>query len=154
MIFEEAPDLNGTIAYTNVGVSMMPLLREGRDVMVIRKRSPERLNYLDAVLYIRPHVQGRGHYVLHRILRVMPDDYWIVGDNCASGEYVPENCVLGVLTTIVRNGKPMDFDSWPYRLYLRTWIAPYRFRFFVLKVRNKFFRLGSFVKRRILRIPR
>ena len=35
--FEEELEQNGKLVYTNVGVSMLPLLREGRDVMLIEK---------------------------------------------------------------------------------------------------------------------
>ena len=33
MSFEELLDRDGYLAYTNVGTSMMPLLRQGKDVM-------------------------------------------------------------------------------------------------------------------------
>ena len=154
MTFEEALEQNGTIAYTNVGVSMLPLLREGRDVMVIRKRDKQRLNRLDAVLFIRPQVTGRGRYVLHRILKVLPEGYWIIGDNCVSGEFVREENVIGVLRTVVRDGKPLDFRALPYQLYLHLWCAPWRFRVFVTKTKWFLRRCGSFVLRRVLRIPR
>lgn len=48
--FEEMLDRNGYLAYTNVGVSMMPLLRQGKDVMEIRKKGPERCKKYDAQL--------------------------------------------------------------------------------------------------------
>ena len=154
MTFEEALDRNGFIAYTNVGVSMMPLLREGRDVMVIQKREKQRLSKLDAVLFIRPNVEGRGHYVLHRILKVLPEGYWIVGDNCVYGEYVKEENVIGVLTSVMRDGKALDFASPGYRLYVRLWCAPWRFRFAVLRLRSFVRRAGSFFLRKVLRIRR
>ena len=40
--FETILDTMGYLAYTNVGTSMMPLLRQGRDVMEIRKKGDER----------------------------------------------------------------------------------------------------------------
>ena len=70
--FEEQLRLHGKIIYTNVGTSMMPLLREGRDVMII-ERPKGRLKKYDVPLYIRPD----GMYVLHRILRVRKNDYVI-----------------------------------------------------------------------------
>ena len=88
MRFEEVLEKKGVIAYTNVGVSMLPLLRENRDIMIIRKRGADRLKKYDAVLFVRPEVQDQSCYVLHRILKVLEDGYWIVGDNCVSGEYV------------------------------------------------------------------
>ena len=154
MTFEQALEQNGSFAYTNVGVSMMPLLREGRDLMVIQKRGAERLKPLDAVLFIRPRVQGRGHYVLHRILKVLPEGYWIVGDNCTGGEVVPEAQVIGVLTSIVRNGKELNFHALWYRLYLHLWCRPWRMRFAVLRAKNFARRCLSFFLRRVLKIKR
>ena len=93
--FEEELNRSGRLVYTNVGVSMMPLLRQGRDVMLIEKRDPKDLRRFDAVFFKRPGVTGRGAYVMHRILRILPDgNYWIVGDNCTSGEIVPPADIL------------------------------------------------------------
>ena len=41
MSFEEILEKDGVLTYTNKGVSMKPLLREDRDVMVIKKRRPK-----------------------------------------------------------------------------------------------------------------
>lgn len=121
--FEKLLDETGQLIYTNKGVSMMPLLREGRDLMVIRKKEPEGVKKYDAVLFRRPAREGRGAYVLHRVLRCNGDGtYWIVGDNCLDGETVREENILGVLEAVIRDGKkklPMDrADMW---LYVRLW---------------------------------
>ena len=48
--FEEELSRSGKVVYTNVGVSMMPLLREGRDIMVIHKADTSKLRkYLDVL---------------------------------------------------------------------------------------------------------
>ena len=77
--FEELLERDGKLVYTNVGVSMMPLLRQHRDVMVIgRVPKGERLKKYDAPLYKRRN----GQYILHRILEVREKDYVVCGDNC------------------------------------------------------------------------
>ncbi len=53
LTFEELLERDGQIAYTNKGVSMMPLLRQGRDLMVIDKKGPEPCKKYDAVLFKR-----------------------------------------------------------------------------------------------------
>lgn len=133
--FEEELNRSGRLVYTNVGVSMMPLLRQGRDVMLIEKRDPKDLRRFDAVFFKRPGVTGRGAYVMHRILRILPDgNYWIVGDNCTSGEIVPPADILGVLTQVKRDGKKtVHMTDFSYRLYVFFWCRPYYLRFFVLK---------------------
>jgi len=131
--FEDILERDGRLIYTNKGHSMMPLLREGKDLMVIDRKGPGPLKLYDAVLFTRPGVKGRGAYVLHRILRVNGDGtYYIVGDNCYSGERVSEERILGVLTAVVRNGKQISMDSPAMRLYVRLWAAHPRMRSVVM----------------------
>lgn len=132
--FERELAENGKLVYTNVGVSMLPLIREKRDVMVIEtcKEAPKRL---DAVLFLRDGVQGRGKYVVHRILNIRKDgSYFIAGDHDCSGEIVPKDQILGVLTSLTRDGKPYAFRGFAYWCYLHLWCAPYHLRFFFLRV--------------------
>ena len=114
--FEDQLERNGVLVYTNKGVSMMPLLRQGRDVMVIEaKRSGFQKN--DAVLFKRDN----GQYVLHRITKKLPDGKnFIIGDNCVSGETVPEGQILGVLTQVRRDGKTVNITDPGYILYVHT----------------------------------
>lgn len=147
--FEEELARSGKLLYTNVGVSMRPLLREGRDVMVIERAAQYRV--LDAVLFRRPGVTGRGAYVLHRILRENADgSFWIVGDNCTSGETVAREDILGVLTGVQRGGKLVKTSDAAYRAYVRFWCAPYPLRFAVLRAVHFARRAGSWCKRHVL----
>lgn len=130
-----AEELNrsGVVVHTNKGTSMMPLLRENRDLMVIRKRGAGCFHKYDAVLFQRDN----GEYVLHRIIRVDPDSYWIVGDNCISGEEVREEQILGVLDEIVRDGKTIKVANKGYVLFVRFWWAIYPIRVTCKIVRAK-----------------
>jgi len=131
--FEQVLEENGFFVWRSVGVSMFPLIREGRDQILIRKRPEARLKKYDVVLYRRPDVTGRGAYVLHRILRVNEDGtYWIVGDNCYIGETVKEEDVLGVLISVIRKGKNISVADTGYRIYTRLWCDCYPLRFFIL----------------------
>lgn len=123
---------NGYLVYTNKGVSMMPLLRENRDLMVIEAKRPGvRCRRLDAVLFKRDN----GQYVLHRILEVHPDDYLVVGDNCYQKEYVDDDHILGVMTSIVRDGKTINVTDRGYLAYVHLWCDLYPVRFFFLRGR-------------------
>ena len=73
--FEEELERNGILIYTNRGDSMMPLLRENRDLIHIRRVNGRCRKY-DVPLYKR----DSGQYVLHRILKVRKNDYVICGD--------------------------------------------------------------------------
>ena len=150
--FEDELARTGRLVYTNVGVSMMPLLREGRDIMVIERREISQLRRYDAVLFRRPWIQGRGAYVMHRILRINPDGtFWIVGDNCTSGETVAGENILGVLTAVKRGKRTVRTDDLGYRLYVAFWCAPYPLRFFVLKLKRFCCRALGWLRRHVLR---
>ncbi|MBP3893384.1 MAG: S24/S26 family peptidase [Atopobiaceae bacterium] len=136
MGIEEVLNTTGSYVYTNVGTSMMPLLREHRDVMVIRKKDAgKRPRRLDVVLFRRP---GRRDYVLHRIMRVNDDGtYWIMGDNCMTGETVAEDNVLGILEAVVRDGKHVPVTSPAFRLYSHLWCDAYPVRVALQRLRRR-----------------
>ena len=149
MTFEEMIEKDGFLAYTCHGISMLPLLRAEKDVVVIEKiRRP--LRKYDAVLFRREEDADEGKYVLHRILRVYGDgSYFIIGDNCYNGEIVREENILGILTSIRRGERTIRCEgNFPYALSVRIW----RMLFPIRRIREPLRRAGSCVKRRILRI--
>ena len=75
--FEEEITHNGFLLYRNVGDSMLPLIRQGKDLLLIARKPQGRLNKYDVPLYRR----DSGQYVLHRILKVRKNDYVLCGDN-------------------------------------------------------------------------
>ena len=104
----------GTLTYSNVGVSMMPLLRQGRDLFTVRKKGPERCKVGDVVLYKCPP----DKYVLHRIVEVRRDSYVILGDNCVNREYgIRDSDILGVMTGYIRDGKAHSVTEQAYLDY-------------------------------------
>ena len=134
MKLEELLDKDGYLAYTIKGISMMPLLHQDRDVVIIRKLNELPLKRFDIVLFKRTK---RNEYVLHRILKCLPDDrYWIVGDNCISGDIVDGEDILGILTQIKNGGRRSDPKNLSYQLYINTWCRFYHLRFAILKFRS------------------
>jgi len=134
--FEEELKQNGKLVYKNVGKSMMPLIRENKDIIIIKNRTTGNFKKYDAVLYKRPSVEGRGAYILHRILKVNSDGtYWIVGDNCRKGETVLNENILGILSSVVRDKKTVNVDDLNYKIYVHLWcdLYPVRFALFYLK---------------------
>ena len=129
--FEEVLARNGRLVYTNVGDSMLPLIREGRDLLVIEPPRG-RLKQYDIPLYRR----DSGQYVLHRVLEVREDGYVLCWDNRWSKEYdVTDRQIIGVLTGLVRDGKERRLAGWKYRLYVFFWCRLFPLRAFFLKVR-------------------
>ena len=118
--FEDILEKDGRLVYTNVGTSMMPLLRQRRDLMVIEKKGPERLHWLDVPLFKRDN----GQYVLHRVMWVRKNDYVLCGDNQWYLERgITDKHILGVLTQVDRDGKRLDMRSTKMRLYgLFQWL--------------------------------
>lgn len=115
--FEEEIQKHGKLIYTNIGDSMMPLLRENHDLVIIEKASG-RLKKYEVPLYKR----DSGQYVLHRILKVRKDDYVICGDNRYSREYgITDRHIIGVLTGVVRDGVTYSTSDRKYRLYVHIW---------------------------------
>lgn len=132
--YEEQLDLHGQLVYTNVGDSMMPLLRENRDLMVITRKNPGRMKKYDAILYRRPD----GKYIMHRILKVRKDDYILCGDNRWQRETgVKDDWILGVLTAVIRDGKEISVEDWRYRLYVHLWCDFFYIRGGILWLKGK-----------------
>lgn len=116
--FEEEISQHGQLIYTNVGNSMMPLLRQGKDLLVITHKPEGLLNKYDVPLYKR----DSGKYVLHRILKVRKDDYVIYGDNCWQMEYgITDSHIIGVLSAVIRDGKTIPVTDRKYRIYVHLW---------------------------------
>lgn len=145
--FEEVLAQNGYLVYTARGISMMPLIRQNRDIVEIRPLTDRPEKY-DVVLYKRG-----GRYILHRILRVLPEGYIIAGDHNTFLETdVKDDMILGVMTRVIRNGKNITLDNGWYRMYVHLWCDVYPVRMLVLKGKRFVYRCLRFVKRKILRI--
>ena len=139
--FSEYLDLNGTLTYTNVGTSMMPLLRQGRDLFTITKKTGERYKAGDVVLYERPPEK----YILHRIIEVRENDYIILGDNCISKEYgITDKNILGVMTSYTRAGVEYSVNSLSYKIYTFLIMHTIGTRIFLKKVFHKLKRVIKF----------
>lgn len=112
---EEVLQSEGVLVSTTVGTSMYPMLRNRRDTIVV-KPCVERLKKYDVALY-----KCGSSYILHRVLKVLPDSYIIRGDNCDRKEYgITDAQILGVLVECYRGNKPLNLSSWTYKFYVRT----------------------------------
>ncbi len=121
---------DGQFVYRTSGVSMEPMLRQDRDLVVVKKAVSRPEKY-DVVLYRRGDA-----YVLHRVIGERNGCLRIRGDNTFSVENVPYENVIGVLAGFQRKGKHYTADSRPYRFYARFWNAVYPFRAFYARIRR------------------
>ncbi len=121
---------NGKYVGPTVGISMLPLLKNRRDTIVVSRKT-ERLKPLDVALYKRGDA-----YILHRVLKVVNGGYIIRGDNCYADENVPESAVIGVLTEFFRKGKHIVCTDEKYLRYAKRCVKTYPVRrVFVLSFR-------------------
>ncbi len=129
--YEDYLEEHGSLTYSNVGASMRPLLRQGKDLFTVERKAPgTRCKVGDVVLFRRPP----DKYVLHRIIEVLPDGYTIMGDNCVTKERdVRDEDILGVMTGFVRNGKVHSVSEWSYRAYSAVTMALTPVRVFAKK---------------------
>lgn len=138
--FEELLEEKGYIVYTNVGCSMMPLLRQRRDIIEIRPlmRKPQKY---DVLLYKRGNT-----YILHRVLKVLDGGgYLIAGDNNIFVERdVTDQMILGRMTRIIRDRKEILVDeNWKYKVYSHIWVDFLYIKCLALRVRGKAARMWN-----------
>ncbi len=112
---ESLLEQNGFYSFFPTGTSMLPLIVQGQDSVIVKSKSG-RLKKYDIALYRRRN----GVYVLHRVVQVKADGYTMCGDHQYEYEYgVGEDQVLGVLTELFKNGQVFDLDSKEYKYYVK-----------------------------------
>ena len=128
----------GSFAACAVGESMRPMLRGGRDMVIIEPLSKVPRKY-DVILF----KDKASRYVLHRVVKIRGDVYVTRGDNTYFTETVAPETILGILTKYNKNGKSYDVNSFSNKLYAR-------FRVFFYPARK----LYRAIKRVIFALPR
>ena len=139
-IILEKLEAGGTVTFTPHGTSMLPMLRDGEDVVVLKKPQG-RLHLFDIPLYRRDN----GQYVLHRVIDFCRDGTYILcGDNqFAKEKGITDSQIIAVISGFVRKGKAYSVKSFRYRVYVNFW---YYTRFFRHVFRSVKYRM--FVKRK------
>jgi hypothetical protein len=128
---EEVLAEKGVYVGPTVGVSMLPMLKNRRDTIVVRPKT-ERLKRLDVALYRRGDA-----YVLHRVLQPIEGGYLIRGDNCYSDEHIPEEDVFGVLTEFFQKDKHYFCTDEKYIRYAEKRLKTYKVRRFFVRLKEK-----------------
>jgi hypothetical protein len=115
-LIRERLEAGQTVRFSPMGISMLPMLRQGKDSVVLSP-VPEKLKKYDLPLYRRPD----GQYVLHRIVEV-GDTYTCIGDNQFRMEPgVEHGQILALVTAFYRGERKWEVTSPLYRLYCRFW---------------------------------
>ena len=135
-LFRERLAAGQKIQFSPRGISMLPMLRQGID-SVILSPVPEKLKKYDLPLYQRDD----GKYILHRVVEA-GDTYTCIGDN----QFVYErelrhDQMIALVTTFTRDGRQIPVTNPVYRLYCSFWHHSRSARHFLRRVKNKLRRM-------------
>ena len=119
------------------GISMLPMIKGGRDAAVVEKitKPPERY---DLVMYARNKNVG----VIHRVISFKNGKYIICGDNCWQLEFVSPEQIKGIVTEFCHKGKWYKVDNKLYRIYVHLWVN-------LLFIKRPLFYIRDRLKRKI-----
>lgn len=113
------------------GVSMLPMLRQGKDAVEIAPLPP-RLKKYDLPIYQYPS----GKYVMHRVVDVKDLYYVCLGDNTLEYEKIYPEQMIAVVSAFKRGGKRIPVDSAAYQIYCRVWVAIFPVRRFLTRAKG------------------
>ena len=131
--FEEVLEKEGTLVYTCKGYSMLPMLRQQRDLVVVSRKREGVIKKYEVILFKR-----NGKYILHRVLHSEDDNYTTAGDHNWYKEYhVRNHEIIGVLTSFIRDGKEIRTDNIKYQVYMHLISDCFPLRALILRVAGK-----------------
>lgn len=115
---EKALEEQGMLICPIRGVSMLPLLDEGKDLIKLVP-AREGLKVYDVPLYRR---RRDNALVLHRIVDVLEGEgkYVICGDNCLGRELVPFEDVIAVMEGYFKDGRYIPCTDPEYLEYVKA----------------------------------
>lgn len=115
-IMTECLEAGHSFTFSPRGISMLPMLKGGRDTVTLSPIRGELRKY-DLALYRRPN----GQFILHRIVKT-GKTYTCVGDNQFYLEKgVEASWFIAVVTSFRRDGKAYSSDQLSYRVYCVLW---------------------------------
>lgn len=144
-IIKEQLQSGGKVRFTPKGISMLPMLRNNQDTVLLEK-PPGTLKKYDLPLYQRESKK----YILHRVIRVCDDGTYVMcGDNQVVFEYgITDEHIIGIVSEFERKGRKYSVNNKSYQIYCRLWIA-------LIPVRRSYRVIRSFlgkIKRKLLTI--
>ena len=125
-----------SVRFRLVGHSMFPLIRNGKDEVLLTPCTEAELRPMDVVLF-----RYQGKHVLHRILcregslLIMQGDGSLVAkESCSTAD------VVGKVSQIIcPSGKSVSVDDWCWRLPSFLWVKLGVFRQPFIRIYHRFF---------------
>lgn len=123
---------NKSVSTIVTGGSMLPFLGSNRDYVYLEKVNRE-FKKGDIVLFIRKD----ENYVLHRIVKVKKEGYYLCGDsqNVLEGP-VSSQDIKALVTHVKRKGKIICEKDFIWKFYSKIWINVIYIRPLIFKVRG------------------
>ena len=112
------------VTITVRGNSMRPLLRDGRDKVVMRKAKDEDIRKGAVMLF-----RYRGSHVMHRVRKIEGDVVIFEGDgNYQQQEVVTRKDIVAVVEAVVRpSGRRIECSGRRWRVLSFVWLSQARF---------------------------
>lgn len=139
-VISEVINSGGDFRMITAGTSMMPLLRDRKDVVILTKAELP-LHKYDIPLYRRTD----GTFIIHRIVGVKNGEYIMCGDNQFIPEYgITDKQIYALVKGIVRKGKYINMDSKRYKAYVLLRVHTRVLRRFAVRAKGKLKRTFGF----------
>lgn len=115
-LIRERLEAGQSVRFSPHGTSMLPMLRQGRDRVILSPVSGPLKKY-DIPFYRRDN----GQYVLHRIVKT-GDHYTCIGDHQYETEPdIRQDQIIAVVTAFTRDDREIPVTDPGYRWYCRLW---------------------------------
>ena len=112
---KEVIDSDGEFTFFPHGISMLPLIRQGVDQVVLVKALDVKEG--DVVFYLRDN----GQFVLHRVIKIKDGEYIMCGDNQFILEYgITKKHILAKMKCFIRDGEEIDDTNKKYQRYIKN----------------------------------
>lgn len=136
-IIAEQLQAGGNVTFGPKGVSMLPLIRQNIDSVVISPYCGKLKKY-DVPLYKREN----GQYVLHRVIGFKNGAYVMRGDNQYQKEYgITDKQIIGVMSAVVKPEKKISVNDSEYVRYARKRVFSQSLHAFASKIKSRLKRI-------------
>lgn len=114
---------------TVTGSSMTPYLKDGRDIVWLRKTDKLKRGQ---ILFFR---RRSGEFILHRIRKIYPDGRILInGDAQAWCEIISHDQALAAVVSVTRNGRRINPDGIGSKIWNAFWYPTRAFRPMIWKI--------------------
>ena len=118
-VMKEQIDSGKSVVFSPKGTSMLPLIRQGIDKVVLKK-APKELKKYDLPLYLREN----GQFVLHRVVGKDKDGYVMCGDNQFRHEHgIKHEQILAIADGMYKGDEFVSFDDKKYLSYCKKQVV-------------------------------